>query len=269
MEVTGYHGSISQGPLGSRTEAYLGVPLVLLICIFAWQHRRSRAAQVVVWSVVVAWIASLGGRLLITGTNTKIPLPLLPLLHLPVLRSTIPVRFALYYTLPAAVIVAMWLTARGGIRRWALFAAVVAFMAPNFGNAAWNTKIYDPPFIATGMYSTYLRASDRVLTVPPWGANERWQAETKFAFTLATGYAGVMPHSYVKFRIWRSLFNAQFGPNPGPQLRRFVAAKGVTAVVVDEQYVGLGFLHYWTTLFGTLGVRPLDVGGVLLYRLAP
>jgi len=45
-------------------------------------------------------------------------------------------------------------------------------------------------------------------------------------------------------------------------LRRFIAAKDVTAILVDKSYAGP-----WRKLFGTLGVRPLDTGGVLFYRL--
>jgi hypothetical protein len=60
------------------------------------------------------------------------------------------------------------------------------------------------------------------------------------------------------------LLTGHTNPNSAAQLRDFVRAKGVTAVVVDETVPGP-----WRTLFGTLGVRPVSTGGVLVYRLRP
>jgi len=51
-------------------------------------------------------------------------------------------------------------------------------------------------------------------------------------------------------------------PNYARELRRFLAAKHVTAIVVAQ-----GFGGPWARLFGTLGVRPVTTGGVVLYRL--
>ena len=101
-----------------------------------------------------------------------------------------------------------------------------------------------------------------MLTIPTLGANERWQALGGFRFTLAGGYAGAYPRSYTRYPTWSTLLSGTLTPDYAAQLRRFVAAKEVTAVVVDKRYPGP-----WRRLFGALGVRPLDTGGVLLYRL--
>ena len=146
--------------------------------------------------------------------------------------------------------------ALGAGRRW-------PFIVPDLGNPAWDTPIQDPPFFASGKYRHYLEASDHVLTIPAWGPNERWQADTGFRFKLADGYAGnPFPPSYTRYPTWNTLLTGRLTPDYAAQLRRFVRDKGVTAIVVDQTVPGP-----WRTLFGSLGVRPVSTGGVLVYRL--
>jgi len=150
-----------------------------------------------------------------------------------------------------------------GVWRWGLALLAVALILPDLGNVAWNTPIRDPAFFADGAYRSYLKPSEHVLTIPAWGPNGRWQADTDFYFTLADGYGGnPFPPSYTRFATWSTLLTGQLTPGWRGALRRFVAAKGVTAIAVDETVPGP-----WKELFGSLGVRPVSVGGVLLYRL--
>ncbi len=254
--------------VGSNTEGYLGLPLVALILIYLWQERRNRIAWLTVISLVVPAACALGNHLVIGGHKTGIPAPWLVLGKLPVLRYAIPVRLAVFVALPAALVVAMWLNreplrSSRGAWRWALALLAVAFIVPDVGNAVWNTPMQDPPFFASGAYRAYLKPSDHVLTIPAWGPNERWQADTGFRFQLADGYAGnPFPPAYTRYPTWNTLLTGRTNPNSAAQLRAFVRAKGVTAIVVDETVLGP-----WRQLFGTLGVRPVSTGGVLLYRL--
>jgi hypothetical protein len=254
--------------VGAKTEGYVGLPLIVLIALFTWQERRSRSARLIGSSLLVAAVFSLGRYLVARGHKTSIPGPWLLLSKLPVLRYAIPVRLALFVALPAALIVAMWLSrgpTRGSrsVARWGLALLAVAFLLPDVGSSVWDTKIQDPAFFSSGTYRAYLRPSDHVLTIPAWGPNERWQADTGFRFKLADGYAGnPFPPGYTRFPTWNTLLTGQLTAGYAAQLRDFVRAKGVTAIVVDETVPGP-----WTTLFGTLGVGPVSTGGVLVYRL--
>jgi hypothetical protein len=251
---------------GSGTASYLGLPLIALLVAYVRERGRERAAWVPALTLLAAAICSLGAYLVVRGQLTSIPGAWNALGRLPVLRYAIPVRLALFTSLAAAVIVALWLARAGagrrGLWRWALAAAVVVTILPDAGSHTWDTRIADPPFFANGTYRSYLRPSDRVLTVPAIGPNQRWQADTRFAFTLAAGYAGTnFPSAYARYPTWHTLLTGRLTPGYGAQLRRFVAAKGVTAIVVDPTTPGP-----WKQLFATLGVRPVAVGGVLLYR---
>jgi hypothetical protein len=249
---------------GAVFEAYLGLPLIALILVFAWQYRRRRSTWLLLVCLVVPAIAMLGEKLIVRGRLTDIPLPWAVLGDLPVLEHAIPVRFALFVALAAAVIVALWLTA-GGVARWALTVLVIASFLPNVGDASWETNINDPAFFEAGQYRDHLQPADHVLTVPVWGPNERWQADTEFAFKLAAGYlSNPFPPSYSRYPIWDAFLTAELPRDYAGELRRFVHDKEVTAVVVDKRHPGP-----WRKLFGTLGERPLDIGGVLFYRLGP
>jgi hypothetical protein len=254
--------------VASNTENYLGLPLIALLCAFAWQHRTSRRTQLLSLSLVIAAVLSLGPHLVVRGTKTSIPGPWLPFSHLPVLRYALPIRFGLFVMVPAAAMFALWLSGpiarnRAGVIRVGLAALTIAAIFPEVGSAAWNTPIKDPVFFSSGEYRHYLTHSDNVLTIPVWGPNERWQADTGFYFKLSAGYAGnPFPGAYTRYPTWNTLLTGHLTSEYAAQLRRFVRAKSVTAIVVDETQPGP-----WARLFGSLGVRPVSTGGVLFYRL--
>jgi hypothetical protein len=267
VALSHHHGAPA---IGSSTESYLGVPLLILIGWFIWQGRRSRVTWVMAGSLLIALILALGATLFVHGHKTSIDSPWWLLKHLPVLRYAVPVRFAVFYVLPAALMVALLLS-RWSLRQpagraaWGLAAVAIAFIVPNVGSSSFDTRIADPPFFASGAYKAYLHPSDNVLTIPAWGPNERWQANTGFRFNLSDGYAGnPFPPSFTRYPAWNMFLTGKLTPDYAAQLRRYVVDKRVTAVVVDQSVVGP-----WTKLFGSLGVRPVSTGGVLVYRLRP
>ena len=264
VAVSKFPHGIVNGLRGSNTESYLGFPLLLVLAFYGWECRRRRSTWLTLGVVAIAVLFSLGAFLLVHGHTTSIKGPWDLVSKLPVLRYAIPVRLIVFAFLPAAIGVALWLRGRGGRLRWALALAVVVSYVPPVTNAAWHFHISDPAFFASGEYHRYLSSSDNVLTVPVWGPNERWQADTKFAFRLSAGYAGnPFPPSYARYATWQTLLSGHLTADYAAQLRKFLTDKRVTAVVVDKR----AFPAPWLTLFGSLGVRPSDTGGVLFYRL--
>ncbi len=246
-------------------ESYLGLPLVVIAVIALWQLRGRREVRLLGTCLAAAAIATLGTRLHVGGHSTGIWLPWDLLQRVPVLRYAIPLRLALFVMLFAALLAALWLGARRGpaVARWGLAALAIAFVAPEAGNSNWHIAIADPPFFRQNTYRAYLDGSDHVLTIPAWGPNERWVADAGFPFALVGGYAGQhFPSGYTRFPTWNTLLTGRLTPDYAIQLRRFLAAKRVTAIVVQAEYPGP-----WRQLFGTLRVTPIRRGGVDLYLL--
>jgi hypothetical protein len=244
---------------------YLGVPLVLLIGLFAWEFRRSRAAWVALFALAIAWIASLGSELFVGGSATGIPLPWGLIDGLPLLRYAQPVRLAVFVFLAIAVLAAMWLAGRGGVARWAVAVLAALALLPNVvGSTIWKIDVTDPAFFSSGAYKRYLTGADRVLVIPVAGENMRWQADAGFPFALVGGGFASYPEGYNRQPIWPELVFSQAVVAHADSLYRFVRDRGVTAIVVESSFPGP-----WRQFFGTLGARPREVGGVLFYRLGP
>lgn len=253
------------GPSYANGFAYLGLPLAVLLGLFALEARRRRAARVVLVVLAATVVASLGDELVVAGHPTGIPLPWAAVDWLPGLRYAIPVRFTGFTFLVAGVALCLWLSWRGGRARWALAAIAVVFILPNAGNTIWRTPLDDPAlFAGDDAHHQVVRDGDRVLVVPAWGANMRWHAQSGFDFPMVGGYVGAFPESYQRYPAWHMLLSGRLEPGYGRELRRFVRDKGVTVVLQDSRFGG-----GWNRLLATLGVPPREVGGMRVYRLRP
>jgi hypothetical protein len=253
-------------PSWATGAAYLGLPLLALLAAFAWGYRRERTAQVALIGLLIPTVAALGPALHVAGEDTGIPMPWVAFDSLPLLRFAIPLRFPAFVFLGAGIIVAMWLARRPSRGRWAIALVAAACLLPAVGSSEWHTRVSEVAFFAGERHDKLLDENDRVLTVPTWGHNGYWQAQTGFAFKMAAGYVGAFPATYERYATWRDLFGSAFGNDvPPPRgLRRFLRDKGVTTIVVELDRAPIG-----RDIFRRLGVRPVATGGVLFHRLRP
>jgi hypothetical protein len=244
---------------------YVGIPLLVLLVLFARESWRTTGGRLVVIGLGAAAIASLGGSLMVANSHTHIPLPWGIIQDLPLVKYALPVRLSLYVFLAAALALSMWLARRGSAARWALAAVALLALAPNvFGATDWTTRAVDPRFFSSGEFRRYLSEDDRVLAIPAVGASMRWQANAGFDFKLAGGGFASYGRSYTDYPIWIALVFGRPTADAGDALYRFTHDHEVTAVVVDRRIPG-----HWRSLMGTLGARPRETGGVLFYRLGP
>jgi hypothetical protein len=96
----------------SENGLYLGIPLVLVLVAGAVVLRRRPVMKVACAVTAVAFVLALGSRLTVGRYAWKaVPLPGAALARLPLLDSTIAVRYSLYVMLGAAVILALTLEA--------------------------------------------------------------------------------------------------------------------------------------------------------------
>jgi len=246
-------------PFGS----YLGLPLVGIVLAYAWRHRRERRGQFLVLCVAIPALASLGGRLEVHGQYTPVGLPWGLMTDVPGLDHAIPARFSLFTFLAAAVLLAVWLGSRATKSRWFLALAALLVLVPAFGSPAWRYRLPKTPALFTSArYRRVLQTAEQVLVYPIFDG-ERWQAEANFRFRLADGAVGAYPTSFLRYPIFNALLLATPIPDGNASLRRFIADKDIDAIVVSAQFAG----PFTDAMFGSLGVRPVDIAGARVYRL--
>jgi hypothetical protein len=253
--------------IGNDAEngAYLGLPLLAIVGWFAWQRRKSAAARFLLAGLLLAIVAELGPYLHVRGA-TYSPLPWKPLVHLPLLNNVLPVRFALYAALAAAVIAAMWAAGRAPTwLRAALTGVAVAATLPALGHGYWHSQPHRPAFYADGLYRQCLPAQAVVLALPYPSVNEAmlWQAEAGFRFRLADAWLSpVVPDGVPGRPVLEALHDDERPPGGGRALVRLARAFAAAAIVVDAEHD-----DPWRRLLAGTGLREREVGGVYLYDL--
>jgi len=184
---------------GSENGSYLGLPLVLVIAASTVALRRVAVVRVAAILCAVAFVLSLGSRLMVDNRTTGVPMPEGIFDKLPLFNNALPVRFSLYVSLCGAVILGVVLErirrARLGRNRAASLAApalvAVAVFLPLV--PAWP-YVMQPTGVPSYFTSRAAEAipPDTVTLVYPFPdasfANpENWQATTFLRFKLPGG----------------------------------------------------------------------------------
>jgi len=253
-----FSGNISEG------SAFLGLPVLAIIILFAWASWRTRTGKLLLVTVLVICIASLGPTLHLGG-SPSVPLPWRLFLHLPLINIALPGRFMGLASLAVATIVALWL-ASGGRRawlKWALAALSIAVLLPNVSRFEWTSRVDTPAFFAHGLYRRYIPPGSIAFVLPygELGSSMLWQAQTGMEYRMAEGSGANIPKEFTRWPVLDAFACATLMPDYRVQLRAFLSANRVQTVVVVHGTPGP-----WGRLFDGLGV-PIDVGGVRLYKV--
>jgi hypothetical protein len=225
--------------------------------------------------MLIAAVLSCGPWLTVGGRRIAL-MPGALLAKLPLLRHALPVWFTMYLMLGAALVVAMWLAASGTSRaaQCAVALAAVLFAMPRLSSAFWDTPVDTPPLFLSGAYRHYLRPAEIVVPVPyGWRGNSlMWQAQTNMYFRMAGAWTGPPPEEFQRWPAMVALFNGKYLPDPELQLKAFLAAHQVTAVLVDasiKDSPDVQQRQQYRTVLAALGPAPAAAGGVLIYRFTP
>ena len=157
-----FYGGVRGLDTVEHPTGYLGVPLLIIVALFAWQNRGRAVGRLATLCFLIPAVASLGSRLIVQGDVTPIGMPWGAVAHFPGLDLLVPQRFPVHAFLAGAVIVAMWLAARSHSARWGLALLAVASMVPAVGSAFWKTPVHTPSFFSSGEYRRHLDENDRV-----------------------------------------------------------------------------------------------------------
>ncbi|HWB21982.1 MAG TPA: hypothetical protein VG652_03740 [Gaiellaceae bacterium] len=230
---------ISQHFPSSQVEqgAYLGIPTLIAVVWFALRERRSPTARFLVVALLATMLATLGSALWIEG-HRELSLPWHLLVDLPVFDNVLPVRFAVYGSLAAAVIVALWASKS---RRWAailLPVLAVAALVPGLETPDFRNFPQRLAFFTDGTYKCLPRNEN--LAIFPygfWGNSMLWQAESGFWFRMADGYLRPKPPpDNIADPTIRELTYTTANPTM-PQIMAFVRDKDVSRILSVEEYV--------------------------------
>ena len=268
LSAQGWSDSIPRKFPGNISEqgAYLGVPALLIVALFAWTARRTAGGRFLVASFLCAVIAALGPLPVVDGHRT---LSLLwgRVQNLPLFDNVLTERLPLYVSLVAAVMVSLWAASPGRGRLLRLLLPALAILAivpyPSAGNWYWPYAV--PPLFTDSSYRACLAPGENVLPLPVNynGNADLWQVESGFRFTMAGGYLSQNPpDAFLTPEAVRQI--ARGGPVPAGQAQKMVTYihdKHVTSVLVDMSQT-----RYWAGALDRIAT-PHFVGGVLLYHV--
>jgi hypothetical protein len=188
--------SISQHFRGNDSEAgaYLGIPTLVIVAWYALSARRSAVARFLLLGLVVAAILTLGTGFVYKG-RLVFWLPWREIAHLPVFDNILPSRFAMFASLAAAAIVAVWTAARRGWARWVLPALAVAALVPDLSRAYYVVHPERWSFFTDETYKICFPKNENVAIFPFGykGDSTLWQAESGFYFRMPGGYLAPAP----------------------------------------------------------------------------
>ena len=184
---------------GNRTEsdAYLGIPLLILFTLAAVGGWRRPAMRWFVLITLFIAVLSLGPHLHVFGQRTLVPLPWSVVQELPLMGSALPSRLMLVAFLGVGVVTAALLDARPGNgqrRRVGVGLLLIASVATVFPSIpAPATRASVPGFFEAGGQVSAVPEGAAIL-VTPFSSRESteamyWQAVANYRFRMPEGDA--------------------------------------------------------------------------------
>ncbi len=223
-----FHGGVEEA------DAYLGLPLILLLVLFARSSRRLPGGIFLIVTLGVFLVASLGPRLWVGGLYTPLVLPWWVVLHLPLIASALPGRFALFVALAAAAAAVLWMAHEGpGAARPArlglgVLSCLALLPAPHPWVPLSHTAFFQP-----GRVQAALGPAPRLLVLPfgTRGPSTLWQVQSGFGYAQSGGYLGYPPRAMQHYNVVEQLFDDFELPSFGADLTAFVQGTGTQYVV--------------------------------------
>lgn len=241
--------------------AYVGIPLLLMLLHFTITGWRRRTTWLPIGFVGLSALLSLGPVLRVHGAQS-VTLPWRLTAGVPLIQDALPGRFTAYMWLGISIVAARWLVA--GSWRWIRWLCVIIgalLILPAVSSPPYHPPVAVPAFIADGTYRRYISPGETILAIGDENGDEvLWQAETDMYFRLARGYVGLPERLFQTTSLLEFHSPKRIGPDG---LRAFLTDHHAAVIAVDD-----GVEAEWSSLLATLGVHPVDVGGVTLYRIA-
>jgi hypothetical protein len=260
-------------------DAYVGIPLLLLLVLLAAFTWKSNVTRLLVLVFVIVIAIAAGPNLVVTGSPV-LALPWSGVWGLPIARSAEPDRFITFGILILALALALWLAAPAASRleraaRWGI--GVLALVTIIAGMPAFPLQVPAwvahrsatskrpaealPRFFTRGLYRQYLKPGEIVLVASYRGnAGMLFQAYSGFYFRIAGGYineslSGTYPPPVEALADPATRATIR-------QFQEFARDSHLGAVLVEQLWA-----EPWMSVFGRMGMHGTSVGGVTVYQL--
>jgi hypothetical protein len=260
----------------SEWDAYLGIPLILLLVLATVRFWKMPAIRTAALLAMIVAVLSLGPHLNVQKhVLLAVPLPWWIPAHIPVLDDILPNRLMVYVYLAAAIIVAfslrlLWVLRRSPLLSVAVAVVVLLPLAPTLPAPA--THITTPAVFASSIPAP-ITASDNVLFEPlptsDYSHAMGWQVSSGFAFRLIGGYIigpyspGVETLQKVIHSFASSGSTVTLTVNDRADILRQVLDLSIGDVVVGGG-ASPGTASFFTAL---LDERPVAAGGFLVWKV--
>jgi hypothetical protein len=248
-------------------DTYFGPVLIAIAALYARRHWREPFARMMIDSLILVAVFSLGPILHVMGRNVA-GWPGAIVTGLPLMGKATPARFAMYAFLILAVISAIWLDelSYGAGTKIAIVSLIVLSTLPNLSADYWARPTNTPAFFTSGTYRRYLSPGETVIALPYWmlGNSMLWQAQTDMYFRMAGAWTGPPPPEFDRWPIVKALATNMLPPDPELQFKAFIANHGVSAVIA-----GSGTDPVFQPMLASLDAAPIVTGGVTIYRVSP
>jgi len=217
----------------AEQNAYLGVPVIVLIAFAGGGFYRNRANGFLLIMLLMVLVCSFGPRLTILGIPT-IQLPWAIAEKFPLLGEALPSRFGLYASLLASILVARIVSQFRHPAAILMALLAVLLSLPNLGiYRAAPVPTYS--FFSSGAYQHVLPKNAKVLVLPTygfWGYQPAlWQTQANFYFDLTNGLAGKVPSALDEFAWF--YYGGTRPPNALYRFLRFLHVTGTQYVISD------------------------------------
>jgi hypothetical protein len=248
-------------------DAYLGLPLILILILQLRELRRRPYLKPLLLSLLAIVILSLGPTLHIANVSTSLWLPWRLGVHLPLIGQALPNRFSMYVALAAGLTAALWLAAarsgRERVGRYALAALACLCLLPDPAMVRHWTSLPLEQFFEPQNVAASIEKDANVTILPYSGPSLLWQWQSGMRFTQSGGYVGFTPQSEVlSWPVLQNLYNGTAGPLFENDLCAFCVAHRVSALLIgpgtpDALVAAISALHWQET--NDHGVRVVRV----------
>lgn len=277
--------SLSDGFSGlfHEADAYLGLPLILVLAIIVVRGRRDLRVRTAALVGLAMLVLSLGSRLYVGGAATGLPMPWAVAAGLPIAEAVVTSRFVVFTWLAVAILVGIALERslhaprrQAALRLTALGVALLLIVptpipsrtapVPEFF-ARWDQEGMRPDAVV--LIAPFFRdgaGADPMLWAAVAGDEPRMPEAYAFV-ARPTGRAGYGPVPNQLSAIMETIQDETVDLVARGAVRSLVAddlrAKGITDVIVGPMARGRAMIAFFSDLFGR---DPEAVDGVWIWR---